>query len=125
MKKLLLILFVNLSLTGCVSFDVVKSKTVATGDASKKQGAGQVIETRGGLWGGVVLNLGVPLPPLVLKHGEETTTVWKQNGEVVYTEQVDTEANGASCLILMLRCGESRKIGSWGDFLFNNTGGYH
>lgn len=37
MKKLFLMLLVNLSLTGCVSFDVVKSKTVVTGDASKNK----------------------------------------------------------------------------------------
>jgi hypothetical protein len=119
------VLGLALVMNGCVSFDVVKSKTVTTGDVSKKQGAGQVVDTRDGLWTGVVINAVVPLPPLVVKHGQEQTTVWKQNGEVVYSEQTDTRVEGVTCVLMILRCGSSSSIGSWGDFLFGDSGGYH
>lgn len=112
-------------MSGCVSFDVVKSKTVTTGDVTKKQGPGEVIATRDGLWTGVVIQPLVPLPPLVIKQGQEQTKVWKQNGEVVYSEETDTQVEDVSCLFVILRCGSSRTIGSWGDFLFGDSGGYH
>jgi len=112
-------------MSGCVSFDVVRSNTVTTGDVTKKQGPGEVIATRDGLWAGVVIYPLVPLPPLVIKQGQEQTRVWKQNGEVVYSEETDTRVEGVSCALMILRCGSSRTIGSWGDFLFGDSGGYH
>lgn len=112
-------------LSGCVSFDVVKSQTVRTGDPAKKQGTGEVVETRGGVWSGVVINALVPLPPLVIKHGDEQTIVWKENGVEVYREKTDTRVQGVACVLLVLQCGDSSAVGSWGNFLFDNSGGYH
>lgn len=117
--------FALLLLTACVSVDRVESHKQVSGDINYKIGDGEVIETRDGLWGGIVINAIIPLPPLVLKHGEETTRVWKKDGVVVYEEKIDTRVNGVSCLLFLLTCGKSEEIGSWGDFLFGGEGGYH
>lgn len=118
-------IFSLLFLSGCVSVDVIHPKKISEGNVLFKQGEGQVVDTRGRLWSGIVLNLGIPLPPLIIPYGRETTRVWRKDGQVIYTEKTDSRAQGLSCSALIIKCGYSTNVGSWGDLLFNESGMYH